>query len=176
MNKSIITLFICLSLLATGPAWAADALSISLGPDPANPHSPQMGDWLKFRSVIDNSGGQAAHGIVAWISLVQVDPGHEQPVDLEDWSAHKAVTQGVLQPGQKLNVEWPMRLIQAGAYRVVISAVDRETGHVITSPFVDFRVRRKPVVESARILPVTIGVPALVLVIIAWRRYRRHTG
>jgi hypothetical protein len=171
INKIAASLLLSLSLL--GPVLASDSLSISLAPDQANPPSPQMGDWLKFHSVIENTGNQATHGIVAWISLVQVDPGHEQPVDLEDWSAHKAVTKAVLQTGQQVKVEWPMRLIQAGAYRLVISTVDRETGHVMTSPFVDFQVRRKPVVESTRILPVAFGVPALVLGLMAWRRYRR---
>ncbi len=174
MKKTIVSLLLGLSLLGLSNAWAADSLSISLVPDQANPSSPQMGDWLKFHSVIGNSGAQTSHGVVAWISLVQVDPGHEQPVDLEDWSAHKAVTEAVLQPGQQVNVEWPMRLIQSGSYRVVISAVDRETGHVMTSPFVDFQVRRKPVVESQRILPVAFGVPALVLGMMAWRRHRRR--
>lgn len=174
MRKAFMRLLLGLSLLALGPAWAADSLSITLVPDPANPVSPQMGDWLKFYSTIGNPGAQVAHGIVAWISLVQVDPGHEQPVDLEDWSAHKAVTQSILQPGQQVQVEWPMRLIQAGSYRVVISVVDRETGHVMTSPFVDFQVRRKPVVESARILPVALGIPALLFGIIAWRRFQRR--
>jgi hypothetical protein len=172
MKKTVISLLLGLSLLGLGNVWAADSVSISLTPDPTNPPSPQMGDWLKFHSVVGNPGAQAAHGVVAWISLVQVDPGHEQPVDLEDWSAHKAVTEAVLQPGQNVKVEWPIRLIQAGAYRVVISAVDRETGHVMTSPFVDFQVRRKPVVESGRILPVAFGIPALVLGVLAWRRYR----
>ena len=174
MKRIVIRVLLGLSLLGLGVAWAADSVNISLTPDPANPPSPQMGDWLKFRSTIDNPGSQTAHGVVAWISLVQVDPGHEQPVDLEDWSAHKAVTQAILQPGQQVKVEWPMRLIQAGSYRVVISAVDRETAHVMTSPFVDFQVRRKPVVESRRILPVALGVPALVLGVMAWRRFRRR--
>jgi hypothetical protein len=176
MKKIAVSLLLSLSLLGLGNDWAADSLNISLTPDQTNSPSPQMGDWLKFNSVIMNSGTQAAHGVVAWISLVQVDPGQEQPVDLEDWSAHKAVTQTVLQRGQQVKVEWPMRLIQAGAYRVVISAVDRETGHVMTSPFVDFQVRRKPVVESGRILPVAFGMPAFVLGVMTWRRYRRRTG
>jgi hypothetical protein len=176
MKKTFALLLLSLSCLVLDPSWASDSMAISLAPDPANPASPQMGDWLKFHSVLSNPGTQAAHGIVAWISLVQVDPGHEQPVDLEDWSAHKAVTRTALQPGQQVKVEWPMRLIQAGAYRVVISAVDRETGHVMTSPFVDFQVRRKPVVESSRILPVAFGVPALVLGVMAWRLYRRRAA
>ena len=174
MKNTFSGLLLCLALLGLGNAWAADSLNISLVPDQANSPSPQMGDWLKLHSVVSNPGTQASHGIVAWISLVQVDPGHEQPVDLEDWSAHKAVTEAVLRPGQQVNVEWPMRLIQSGSYRVVISAVDRETGHVMTSPFVDFQVRRKPVVESQRILPVAFGVPALVLGMMAWRRHRRR--
>lgn len=176
MKTTFVGLLVSLMLLGVGNAWAADSLNISLVPDQANSPSPQMGDWLKFHSVVSNPGTQPAHGIVAWISLVQVDPGQEQPVDLEDWSAHKAVTQTVLLPGQQVKVEWPMRLIQAGAYRVVISAVDRETGHVMTSPFVDFQVRRKPVVESSRILPVAFGIPALLLGVVGWRRYRSRAG
>ena len=46
-----------------------------------SPFAP-MGDWLKFHSVVTNVAGRSAHGVVAWISLVQADPGKEQPVDL----------------------------------------------------------------------------------------------
>jgi hypothetical protein len=112
--------------------------------------------------------------VVAWLSLIEVDPGHEQPVDLEDWSAHQAVSHVTLAPGTQLTVDWPMRLIQSGDYRVVISAVERDTPHVITSPFIDFRVRRKPVVESRRILPVALGVPLAVGGLLAWRLRRRR--
>lgn len=102
-----------------------------------------------------------------------MDPGHEQPVDLEDWSAHKAVTRASLGSGEEITVAWPMRLIQAGDYRVVISTVERNTPHIITSPFLDFHVRRKSVVESQRILPVAFGVPGLIGVAILWRLRRR---
>ncbi|MHB8167249.1 MAG: hypothetical protein ACYDDT_10840 [Sulfuricella sp.] len=48
----------------------------------------------------------------------------------------------------------------------------------MTSSFVDFQVRRKPVVESGRILPVAVAfdVPMLVLGMMTWRRYRRRAG
>jgi len=132
-----------------------------------------MGDHLQFHSVIRNNSGKSLSGIVAWISLVQVDPGHEQPMDLEDWSAHKAVVQQQLQPGETIAVDWPMRLIQAGTYRVVISTLDHDAQAIITSPFVDFHVRRKPVVESNRILPVALGMPFLLMLPLAFRFYRR---
>lgn len=178
MKRLILSLFLFLA----GPAWAAGPaiegisrgpIEITLKPDPGNPASPQMGDRLKFESVITNTGPAPAQGLVAWISLVEVTPGREQPMDLEDWSAHKAVTQAMLAPGASFKVEWPMRLIQAGDYRVVISAVARDTGAIITSPFVDFHVRQKPVVESNRILPVAFGVPALIGTVMVWRLRRR---
>ena len=157
-------------LVLASPAHAA--LEISLAPAAANPAQPKMGDNLKFESVIANTGASTARGLVAWISLIQVDPGHEQPVDLEDWSAHKALARAELAPGEKVSVEWPMRLIQAGDYRVVISALERGAPRPVTSPIVDFHVAPKPVVESARILPVALGMPAFFAALLLLRRRR----
>lgn len=176
MKKIALWLGAWVLVLSAGAAWAVAPLEISLVAGKTNPPSPQMGDHMKFVSAIRNSGATPAQGLVAWISLVQVDPGHEQPVDLEDWSAHKAVTQASLAPGQQITVEWPMRLIQAGDYRVVISAVERSTPHIITSPFIDFHVKRKPVVESQRILPVAFGVPLVLGGLALWRVRRRNRG
>lgn len=170
----IAVLAACLLAAFASAGSAAPELDIALSADPANPPAPQMGDHLRFVSVIRNVGDSSARGVVAWISLVQVDPGREQPVDLEDWSAHKAVTRAVLAPGEKLSVLWPMRLIQAGQYRVVISAVERDAPHIITSPFIDFRVKQKPVVESTRILPVALGIPLLLGGALGWRLRRRR--
>ena len=158
---------------AAGPA-ATPSLQVELAPDPGNPASPKMGDRLRYQSTIRNIGPAPVQGVVAWLGLVQVDPGLEQPVDLEDWSAHKAITVPLLAPGQSVSTEWPMRLIAAGRYRVVISAAAGD-GPLSPSPFVDLAIRQKPVVESARVLPVALGVPALLLgsLVLLLRRRRR---
>ena len=156
-----LVLFAAACLVAIATAASAETLAIDLTPDPRNPTSPQMGDNLAFHTVIRNTGAQAVDGVIAWISLVQIDKGKEQPIDLEDWSAHKAVTAASLPPGQTLATNWPMRLIQAGNYRVVVSAVSRDGTRLVASPFADFTVRQKPVVESQRVLPVALGVPLL---------------
>lgn len=151
----------------------ASPLSVTLKPAPANPLSPQMGDRLTFQTAIRNSGSEPIDGLIVWISLVQVDKGKEQPVDLEDWSAHKAVTAATLRPGGTIKTDWPMRLIQAGHYRVVVSAATRNGQELVTSPFADFVVRQKPVVESQRVLPIAFGIPALIGAAMMWRRNRR---
>ena len=66
-----------------------------------------------------------------------------------------------------------MRLIQAGSYRIVISAMSRESQNLATSNFAPLGVRAKPVVESARVMPVAFGMPALLILAIAVRRWRR---
>lgn len=172
------------ALPAAAPAFAQPApptppavampVSIAMAPAAANPASPQMGDHLSFRTLIRNTGAAPIDGVIGWISLVQTDRGREQPVDLEDWSAHKAVTIPTLAPGQSVATDWPVRLIQSGAYRLVVSAATRDGAALATSPFADFAVRAKPVVESARVLPVALGVPFLIggLMIATWRRGR----
>jgi hypothetical protein len=147
-------------LMMSGSAWAAP-LRVELTAAPSNPTLPQMGDNLSFHTVISNDGVAPIGGVIAWISLVQIDEGKEQPVDLEDWSAHKAITAARLAPGKSMETDWPMRLIQAGTYRVVVSAVTRDSANLTASPFVDFTVRQKPVVESQRVLPVALGIPLL---------------
>jgi len=149
-------------------------LQIVLQPASTNPASPVMGDKLHFQSTITNTGPIPVEGLVAWISLVEVDPGHEQPMDLEDWSAHKAVTGARLKPAEKLETEWPIRLIQHGDYRVLISATDRAHKRVYTSPILQFHVAQKPVIESNRILPVALGIPILIAGLIGVRIWRQQ--
>ena len=156
---------------AARPPAPAPGLQVELAPDPGNPASPQMGDRVLYRSVIRNAGTAPVQGVVAWLGLVQVDPGQEQPVDLEDWSAHKAVTVRSLAPGQAQETEWPVRLIASGQYRVVVTAA-AGSGALAPSPFVDLAVRQKAVVESGRVLPVAAGVPALLLGGLLMRRRR----
>lgn len=163
-------LLLATTIALSAGAASAGSLSVDLQAGAANPPAPQMGDNLSFHTVIRNDGNTRVNGLIAWISLVQIDKGKEQPVDLEDWSAHKAVTKASLAAGQSLETDWPMRLIQAGKYRVVVSAVSRDSGELAASPFADFTVRQKPVVESRRVLPVAIGLPLLIGATMLWRR------
>jgi hypothetical protein len=166
------------AIAIAGNAAAADTmpLVISLLPDSSNPSTPVMGDHLRFHSTITNMGTTPIQGLVAWISLVEVDKGNEQPVDLEDWSAHKAVAGAFLKPGASLRTSWPMRLIKAGDYRVVISAIDRGAPRISTSSTLRFHVRQKPVLHPGRILPIAVGVPLLIAGLLLFTRRTSAIG
>ena len=158
-------------VLASGTAYAGP-IEVTLEAAPANPPAPRMGDHLAFHSVIRNAGGRPVNGLIAWISLLRIDPGNEQPVDLEDWSAQKALTARLVAPGGTLTADWPMRLINSGTYRVVVSTATRDAQGITTSQAVDFTVAPKPVVESRRVLPVALGIPLLLALGLLWRRWR----
>lgn len=176
-----ITLLLMLVLVLTdSAALAACRFDISLSPAAANPAAPRMGDNISFRSVITYSCDKPARGVVAWLSLVRVDPGKEQPVDLEDWSAGKAVSRSVLMPGQQLVADWQLRLIQAGDYRVAVTAVEPGSSRPFSSSLIAVHVSSKSVVESRRVIPVAVAIPLLVVVIAVGRfvrsRRRGRTG
>jgi len=159
-----------LMMLAAPFPAAADDLSIQIAPLADNPPDPQMGDHLAFQTRLTNTGTIPVDGVISWLSIVRVDPGREAPIGLEDWSAEKAVTQARLAPGQTIVTDWPMRLIQDGHYRAVVSAASRDGADLAASPFVDFTVRVKPVVQSARIIPVAAAVPLLLMMFFFLRR------
>ena len=161
-------------LFVSVSAGAQAPLALDLRPDGQNPSAPIMGDHLRFWSTITNTGAAAIEGIVAWISLVEIDPGNEQPVDLEDWSAQKAVTGAALGPGQHLRTDWPMRLIKGGDYRVVVSVTDRGGRQVFTSPTIQFHVRQKPMLQAGRLLPVAAGVPLLIIGLMVFNKTRQR--
>jgi hypothetical protein len=168
-NPLLLVIFATLLIVPVSRA-APSPVSLDLRPDGENPALPVMGDHLRFWSTIANTGESPIDGLVAWISLVEIDPGNEQPVDLEDWSAHKAVTGVSLKPGQSLRTDWPMRLIKGGDYRVVVSVTDRGGRQVFTSPTVQFHVRQKAVLQVGRVIPVAAVIPLLIAALMVFNK------
>jgi hypothetical protein len=175
IDKGLLLTCIMMVLLTSISAAAETSLTIDLRPDGKNPSAPIMGNHLKFLTAITNTGGSTVEGLVAWISLVEIDPGNEQPMDLEDWSAHKAVSGASLKPGETLHTEWPMRLIKSGDYRVLVSVANRGGRDVLASRTIEFHVRQKPVLQAGRIVPVAMGIPLVFagLLLFAGNKKRR---
>ncbi|WP_160119821.1 hypothetical protein [Rhodovarius lipocyclicus] len=168
--------------LAPPPARAADGaapapLEVTLAPDAANPPAPRMGDRLTYHAVIRNPSPTAeASGVVAWLTILRVDAGHEQAIDLEDWSANKALTIPALGPGGSARSDWSLRLIAPGTYRVLVSAATRDAPVPAIGTGAIFSIAPKPVVESARVLPVALGVPAALALLLVARLFAGRRG
>ena len=135
----------------------------------------KMGNRPVFKGVVKNTGQRNLQGLLVYLSLVDLKPGYEHPVDLEDWSAQKAVRVDQLAPGRTHRQDWPMRLIQAGRFGVTLTVVDPLENRPVVSDLVLFDIQTKPIVASSRILPVAVGEPLLLLILFGlfhWIRSR----
>ena len=83
-------------------------------------------------------------------------------MDLEDWSAQKAVRLDHLNPGATDYRHWGMRLIQARKYGVALTVVDPRENRPIVSDLVPFEVQCKVTLAAGRVLPVALGEPLLI--------------
>lgn len=152
-------------LFSATAAFAAETRSIEVGLERPT-GTMKMGDTPAFIGTVTNIGKQPLAGLVVYLSLVSLEPGNEQPVDLEDWSAQKAVRINLLSPGEINSQKWGMRLIQSGKYGIALTVVDPQEKRPIVSDLVPFDVHPKPTLASSRILPVAIGEPFLLLTLL----------
>ncbi|OHB42559.1 MAG: hypothetical protein A2Y13_04560 [Planctomycetes bacterium GWC2_45_44] len=133
-------------------------------------HPPQttlkMGDTPTFRGDVKNTGQETLEGLVVYLSLVSLEKGNEHPVDLEDWSAQKAVRIAKLLPGETNQQQWSMRLISAGKFALALTVVEAGTAKPVISDLLEFNVLPQKLISSTRILSVAIGEPLLIIVLI----------
>jgi hypothetical protein len=156
-----LTLLILLVIAGNSYADGTPFIQVSLQ---APKGALKMGDKPVFKGVVKNTGRHSLKGLVVYLSLVSLKPGHEHPVDLEDWSAQKAVRIDQLAPGETHRQSWSMRLIQAGRFGVALTVVDPLENRPVVSNLVPFDIHTKPTIASSRILPVALGEPLLLLI------------
>jgi len=135
----------------------------------------KMGDTPNFLGAVTNLGPQPAQGLVVYLSLVSLAPGDEHPVDLEDWSAQKAVRIDRLNSSATDFRNWGMRLIASGKFGVALTVVDPREPRPIVSDLVPFEIQPKVTLVAGRVLPVAIGEPLLILILFAVLRFF-HAG
>jgi hypothetical protein len=154
--------FLTIFLFVPAMNGRAEVPAIQVAIDPP-PGALTMGDKAVFQGTVYNAGHQHLQGLVVYLSLVSLEPGHEHPMDLEDWSAQKAIRIKRLAPGETGARNWSMRLIRSGRYGVTLTVVDPRESRPMVSNLIRFAVLPKPAIASGRIVPVAIGEPLIVL-------------
>ena len=123
--------------------------------------SGTAGQYVKLPAKITNTSGKPVKDAVAYVSLVDVSKGQQAPVDLEDWSAHRAVTIGSLGAGQSKAASWSLRLVKGGNYVVYANAIDQDSTRASVGQEVPLFVATKQNLNPGGVLPVALGVPVL---------------
>ena len=161
MIKPILTAFVIFLATAVncGSVFAAGRVDVSIDPPSVQAN---MGDKITYAGAITNSSDKAVNNIIAYISLANVTPGKEAPMDLEDWSANKAIKVDVIPPHGAYVGKWPIRLIDSGSYVAYITVVDKDSATPVTSQVSRLDIKRILRLNPNNVLPVAAGEPILI--------------
>ncbi|MDI6728977.1 MAG: hypothetical protein QMD44_08665 [Thermodesulfovibrionales bacterium] len=173
MKRLILALSAVILSITVNYAYAANRIAVSINPPSVQAN---MGDTITYTGTITNNSDKAANNIIAYISLSNVTQGKESPMDLEDWSANKAIKIDTIQPHGTYGGKWPMRLIDSGSYVAYITVVDKNSNIPVSSEMSHLEVKRILRLNPNNVLPVAIGEPLIIGIVFMFVALRRRKG
>jgi hypothetical protein len=174
-----VTLRLVVCLAATAAITAAPASRAAAGP-PATVSvdrttvATKLGHTFVIRSTIANPGATPATGLIAHLNVLSLRRGLY--VDPEDWSSHRTRYLAPIPAAGSTTLDWKLQAVNAGDLGVYI-AVLRQDGQPVdptTGPLVHVTIVDRRTLDAAGIVPLTVGVPALLALIAATVRIFRR--
>ena len=128
-----------------------------------------IGEDFRFRSTIVNPGPAPATGLIAHLDVVSRDP--DVYVDPEDWSSERTRYLPSIPAGGSVEIPWTVKAVNSGRFAVYVVTVG--AGRPTAGPALDVRVAQRTTIDTGGVLPLAIGVPALLGVALLGLRLRR---
>jgi hypothetical protein len=169
--STVVTLVAVLQLAC--PARAAKASpSLSVSVDRTRV-STVLGSKFQFRSTITNRGPAAASGLIAHLNVLSLRPGPY--VDPEDWSASRTRYLGTIAPGRSVTTAWQMQAVNHGIFGVYVAVLDADgRARPTSAPTIRLAVAERKTLNSGGIVPLAVGIPALLGLLTLGFRLRRR--
>jgi hypothetical protein len=168
-----------LGLLATAPGATA------AGPPPSIAIATsrvqvvtRVGDSFRFESAIANRGTAPVPGLIAHLNVVSLT--RDVYVDPEDWSSARTQFLAPIPAGGSRTLSWNVKAVNGGdfaVYVVVLPSRPRQAAGrtLAASPAVAVHVAEHRTLSAGGALPIVLGVPGLLaLLMIALRMRRRR--
>jgi len=158
-----------LCLLATAPVSAARSpVQVSLSRTEV---STRIGESFGFDSEIRNTGTRPLSGLVAHLNVAGLNSGIY--VDPEDWSEERTKFLPPLAPGESTSVGWNVKAVTGGRAAIYVVVLPGRSEPAV-SPAMDVRITETRDLNSGGVLPLALGVPALLAVAAIAVRRRRN--
>lgn len=159
-----------IGLVLTSGAPAAGRVSVTVDRSQV---ATKLGHTFVFRSTIANSGPGVASGLIAHLNVLSLHTGVY--VDPEDWSSQRTRYLGPIPAGGSTTLTWRMDAVNAGSFGVYV-AVLPQSGTArppTTGPVLHVVVAQRETLNSGGILPLVLGIPALLALLALGLRLRR---
>lgn len=163
----VLACLLMVSALAAAPATAAPANAsrgaVEISIDRTSV-TTGLGESFGFSSTITNPGPRPLTGLVAHLNVVGLNENIY--VDPEDWSEERTRFLAPLAPGQSTDLSWTVKAVtggEAAIYIVVLPGRDSATAAEgpAASPALDVRITERRTLNPDGVLPLALGVPAL---------------
>jgi hypothetical protein len=140
--------------------------------------STRLGDTFGFSSTVTNVGSRAISGLVAHLNVVGLSEGIY--VDPEDWSEQRTQTLAPLLPGQSTEVPWSVKAVTGGRAAIYVVALSGRapattSERLAVSPAMEVRITEHRTLNTGGVLPLALGVPALLGAATLALRIRRRS-
>ena len=162
-----------LSLLIGAAVLAPSAGAVTVEVDRTSV-STRIGEKFHFSSTLRNLESRPVPDVVAHLNIVSLDPSVY--VDPEDWSSHRTRYLGTLAGGESRRIAWTVQAVNSGHFVVYVVAVDRNgAGTVTASNALQTTVAQKRRLNSGGVVPLALGIPALLALGLVGARRRRRS-
>ena len=169
MRFARLALLVVVLLLTAAQAQAA---GLRLSNDRAG-IATALGHKFVFHTTIRNEGATPASGLIAHLNVVDLS-GHTY-VDPEDWSSQRTRYLPSIPAGGSTALAWRMNAVNSGTIGVYVAVLPRSGAPVppTTGPTVRVQIKDRKTLNSGGILPLALGLPALLGLLAVGVRVRR---
>ena len=135
--------------------------------------STQLGGKFAFQSTITNDGLATATALIANLNVVSLRDGVY--VDPEDWSSQRTHYLEPLPAGASTTITWHVHAVNDGVLGMVVTVLPERGAGLPppTGPLIRLTVAERKTLNSGGILPLVIGIPALIGAVALGIRLRR---
>jgi hypothetical protein len=159
VRRLVTSITAALLLAQAATALAQDAGGVEVQID--HPRiSTELGGKFTFTSTVVNPGTTPADGLIAHLNILSIRPGVY--VDPEDWASQRTRYLRPIPPGDALPVTWHVQAVNTGSFGVYVAVLSkRSASPPVTGPTLELTVAERDTLGSGGIVPLVVGVPAL---------------
>ena len=177
----VIALFLMVSsaspvvALRTDSEATTEPISISINMETKTVRASES---IFFDTVVTNHTKEASSAIFVAMNIINLDKAGE-PIDPEDWSPQRTQSIDALAPGESVTLRWRVNAILHGNVMIYMVAIPQPEGqqvtsHPVASPGIHLTVTPFTKLNPSGVLPVAMGGPILMLIIIYLVNLRRN--
>ena len=156
-QRSAVLVAIVAALFAASPARANDGMSVTVDQTRIR---TSLGQKLRFETIVANNGTATSLPLVAHMTIFSLRSGPY--VDPEDWSSQRTKYLAPVPAGSSRAIAWNVQAVNDGHFGVSFEVLPQTgTGAPAVGPAVRLDVAQRDTLDAGGILPLALGIPAL---------------